>query len=302
MSTVVERPHLPAHQAPARRHDLLGNRWAASAVPPPRPHRAAPVGAAAVGAAVHGVRRQHRGGVPDRRGPRVAGRVDHGQPGTTGALRPGLQRQHRRRGDLEGRDVPRPDRGGGDPHGDPTHPRRRGDRALRAHRLHRRRALRKPDRGTAARRRRVGADRGDRHRGSAHPEHSGGRVAGFRCRACLFGSGVRGGGRGRGSVVPERTVLARRRVRRARGGVHAARRRRCGAACGVSHLAVAAGVVAAGAALRRRQVLGAGAAPRAHRGPGRGRLPAAGTTRRRRGTARRTSRARRVPGPTCVAS
>ena len=68
MSTILGPPApSPAHQAPATGLQLLGNRWAASALPAPRPHRVAAVGAAAVGPAGHRVRRQHRGRLPDRR-------------------------------------------------------------------------------------------------------------------------------------------------------------------------------------------------------------------------------------------
>ena len=49
--TVLDRPHRPAHRGAAARLELLGNPWAASALPAPRPHRAAAVGAAAVGPA-----------------------------------------------------------------------------------------------------------------------------------------------------------------------------------------------------------------------------------------------------------
>ena len=52
-------------------------------------------------------------------------------------------------------------------------------------------------------------------------------------------------------LSPSARFAARRRVRRARGGVHAARGRRCRDTCGMLVLAVPAGLVAAGPPLSR---------------------------------------------------
>ena len=159
---------------------------------------------------------------------------------------------------LEGRHVPRADRRGGDPHGHPAHPRRRGDRPHRTHRLDRRRPLRQPDRGAAP-----GRGGGSIVTGvigtagllTARRSRSRARWPSALALACS-GSGVHRGGSRHGPAVAERTVRPRCGLRRACGGVHPAGRRRRRVARRIPVVALPAGLVAAGAPVRGRQLCG----------------------------------------------
>ena len=271
----VDRPHRPTHQLPSRGSHFSGTlgllrlylRRDRIVLPA--------VGAPAVRPAVDGLRRQHRSRVSLSGRPSQLRGDDHGQSRTAGAVRKRLRRQPRRHRHLEGRHVRSAHRRRRHPDGDPAHPRRRGDRALGAHRLHRRRPLRQPHGGAAARMRRVAAHRCHRYRGAADGRRPRGRLAGLRIGAGVLGAGVHRRRRGDGPAVTERPVRPRRRIRRARGGIHAACRRRRELRGQHALVALPARLGVAGAAVCGRPLLGAAAARRDHGGADRGRLPAA---------------------------
>lgn len=213
---------------PASDRQSRRNPWATADSTPTRPDRAATVGAAAVGAAGHGLHRQHRRGVPDAVLSHGSGGVDHGQPGAARVVRQRLQRQPRRGRHLEGVDLPPADRRGGHPDRDPPYPRRRGGGPHRARRHVRRRPLREPDGHPAAGVRRRRGDGSDRLRRTRHDRCPIGRFGRVLPRTVGFGVGVHGRGRGRGncrrahaSRAASRSVSWPRRSRCARWAMQA---------------------------------------------------------------------------------
>ena len=229
MSTLLDRPHQPAHQAPSRGSNFSGTLGLLRLYLRRDRIVATAVGAAAVGAAGDRLRRQHRSGLSRRRPDRAGfaasimaspaqralyGNVYGDSLGATGIWKAGMFHvliavaviltviRHTRADEETGRAE-----------------------------LIDSTAVGRFANLTAALLLSAGAahpHRRDRHGRPADAGRSRRGLARLRFGVGVLRSGVHGGRRGDGAAVAVRAVRPRRGVRRARRGLHPAGRRRCG--------------------------------------------------------------------------